>query len=118
MLDEVVPHRPGALLPRQPYDHGNANAFFIEELLAAQVTDTMVGPEKDRGRIQTPSNLEISQYPANLFVGLDPRIQILRPVLAKLRVTRDSMAAKPPCRDPHGFALCGSCHLSTEIVRI
>ena len=48
----------------------------------------MIGPEKDRGRIQTPGNLEVSQYPANLFVGLDPGIQILRPVLTKLRVIR------------------------------
>ena len=64
------------------------NALFIEELLAAQVADTVVGPEKDRGRVQTSCFLKICQDSSDLFVGLDPGIQILRPVLAKIRVIR------------------------------
>ena len=61
VLDEVVPHRPGALLPRQPYDHGDANALFIEKLLAAQVADAVVGPEEGRGGVEGRGSLGVGE---------------------------------------------------------
>ena len=73
---------------RQSYDHGNANTFFIEELLAPKVADSMVRPKKDRSRIQSSGSLEIGEDLSDFFIGLNPRIQILGPVLSKYGVIR------------------------------
>ena len=53
VLDEVVPLRACALLLGQPNDQGDADAFFIEKLFAAQVADAVVGPKEDRSRVQS-----------------------------------------------------------------
>ena len=107
MLDEVVPYRACALFIRQTDDQGDAYAFFVEELFAAQVADAVVRPQEDRGRVQASRFLEIRQDSSDFFIGLYRNPNTL-PSPGEGRGDPDSKVAGLPVRDRHGFSPCGS----------